>query len=215
MLHEVEEIDPKNGRVLVNCLESKKGWWEPYDHLLIATGALPFCPRVPGSDARGIHGLHSLQSGITVRNVVDTEQPKTAVVIGGGYIGLEMAEALIMRGLDVSLVDRGVQVMNSLDPDMGALVSDALVEAGVRLYREEALEAFEVADGRVKAVVTGKRTLPPTLSSSASACARIRNWRLRQGFLSASAMPSESTTDCRRRSTGSGRQGTASNPITL
>jgi NADPH-dependent 2,4-dienoyl-CoA reductase/sulfur reductase-like enzyme len=160
VLHEVEEIDPKNRRVLVNCLQSKKGWWEPYDHLLIATGALPFCPRVPGSDAPGIYGLHSLQSGITVRNAVDAEQPKTAVVIGGGYIGLEMAEALIMRGLDVSLVDRGVQVMNTLDPDMGSLVSDALVESGVKLYREETLEAFEVADGRVKAVVTNKRTLP-------------------------------------------------------
>ena len=91
---------------------------------------------------------------------MDAEQPKTAVVIGGGYIGLEMAEALIMRGLDVSLVDRGVQVMNTLDPDMGSLVSDALIEAGVKLYREEALEAFEVADGRVKAVVTNKRSLP-------------------------------------------------------
>lgn len=160
MLHEVEEIDPKNRRVLVKCLQSKRGWWEPYDQLLIATGALPFCPRVPGSDAQGIYGLHSLQSGITVRNAVDAKQPKRAVVIGGGYIGLEMAEALVMRGLDVSLVDRGVQVMNTLDPDMGSLVSDALVEAGVNLYREEALEAFEVADGRVKAVVTDKKTLP-------------------------------------------------------
>ena len=160
MLHEVEEIDPKNRRVLVKCLQSKRGWWEPYDQLLIATGALPFCPRVPGSDARGIYGLHSLQSGIMVRDAVDAEQPKTAVVIGGGYIGLEMAEALVMRGLDVFLVDRGVQVMNTLDPDMGSLVSDALVEAGVNLYREETLEAFEVADGRVRAVVTDKRTLP-------------------------------------------------------
>ncbi len=160
MLHEVEEIDPKNRRVLVKCLQSKKGWWEPYDRLLIATGALPFCPEVPGSDADGIYGIHSLQSGITVRNAVDNEKPRTAVVIGGGYIGLEMAEALIMRGLDVSLVDRGVQVMNTLDPDMGSLVSDALVESGVKLYREETLEAFEVADGRVKAVVTNKRTLP-------------------------------------------------------
>jgi len=160
VLHEVEEIDPKNRRVLVKCLQSKRGWWEPYDRLLIATGALPFCPRAPGYEARGIFGLHSLQSGITVRNAVDAEQPKTAVVIGGGYIGLEMAEALVMRGLDVSLVDRGVQVMNTLDPDMGSLVSDALVEAGINLYREEALEAFEVADGRVRAVVTDKRTLP-------------------------------------------------------
>jgi NADPH-dependent 2,4-dienoyl-CoA reductase/sulfur reductase-like enzyme len=163
VLHEVEEIDPKNRRVLVKCLQSRKGWWEPWDQLLIATGALPFCPRVPGSDARGIYGLHSLQSGLAVRDAVDEERPGTAVVVGGGYIGLEMAEALILRGLDVSLVDRGAQVMNTLDPDMGSLVSDALVEVGVHLYREEALEAFEVADGRVKAVVTAKRTLPADL----------------------------------------------------
>ncbi len=160
VLHEVEAIDLKKRRVLVNGLESKRGWWEPFDQLLIATGALPFCPEVPGSDANGIYGIHSLQSGITVRNAVDKKKPRTAVVIGGGYIGLEMAEALVMRGLDVSLVDRGAQVMNTLDPDMGALVSDALVEAGVKLYREEALEAFEVAHGRIKAVVTNKRTLP-------------------------------------------------------
>jgi NADPH-dependent 2,4-dienoyl-CoA reductase/sulfur reductase-like enzyme len=160
VLHEVEEIDLKNRRVRVHSLADRKEWWEPFDQLLIATGALPFCPEVPGSDAEGIYGVHSLQSGIAVRNAVDNEKPRTAVVVGGGYIGLEMAEALIMRGLDVSLVDRGAQVMNTLDPDMGSLVSDALVEAGVNLYREEALEAFEVADGRVKAVVTSKRTLP-------------------------------------------------------
>jgi len=163
VLHEVEEIDPKNRRVLVKSLESKKGWWEPYDRLLIATGAVPFCPKVPGSDAAGIYGLHSLQSGITVREVVDSERPKRAVVVGGGYIGLEMAEALLLRGLEVSLVERGEQVMGTLDPDMGALVSDAVIEVGVRLYRGESLEAFEIGDGRVTAVVTDRRTLPADL----------------------------------------------------
>ena len=86
---------------------------------MLATGAVPFCPGVPGSDARGIYGLHSLQSGIRVRQAIDREEPKRAVVIGGGYIGLEMAEALILRGLDVSLVEQAGQVMNTLDPDMG------------------------------------------------------------------------------------------------
>jgi NADPH-dependent 2,4-dienoyl-CoA reductase/sulfur reductase-like enzyme len=135
-------------------------WWEPFDHLLIATGALPICPEVPGAGSPGIYGIHSLQSGINVRNAVDNEKPKKAVVIGGGYIGLEMAEALVMRGLDVSLVDRGSQVMNTLDPDMGVLVSEALIEVGVKLYREETLLGFDVADGRVRAVSTDRRTLP-------------------------------------------------------
>jgi NADPH-dependent 2,4-dienoyl-CoA reductase/sulfur reductase-like enzyme len=91
---------------------------------------------------------------------VDEEKPKKAVVIGGGYIGLEMAEALIMRGLDVSLVEQAPQVMNTLDPDMGALVSDALVEVGVNLYREETFQAVEVEGGRARAVVTDRRTIP-------------------------------------------------------
>lgn len=160
ILHEVIEIDVKNRRVLVMSIEEKKEWWEAFDHLMIATGAVPICPDVPGSDAVGIYGLHSLQSGIRVRNVVDTEKPKNAVVIGGGYIGLEMAEALIMRGLNVSLVEQANQVMNTLDPDMGALVSDALMLVGVKLFREETFQGIEVFNGRARAVVTNLRTIP-------------------------------------------------------
>jgi NADPH-dependent 2,4-dienoyl-CoA reductase/sulfur reductase-like enzyme len=160
ILHEVIEIDVKNRRVLVMSIEEKKEWWEAFDHLMIATGAVPICPEVPGSDALGIYGLHSLQSGIRVRNVVDTEKPKNAVVIGGGYIGLEMAEALIMRGLNVSLVEQANQVMNTLDPDMGALVSDALMLVGVKLFREETFQGIEVFNGRARAVVTNLRTIP-------------------------------------------------------
>lgn len=158
--HEVIDIDPENRRVLVRSLEQKKEWWEAFDQLMIATGALPFCPAVPGSDAHGIYGLHSLASGIQVRRVVDTEKPKRAVVIGGGYIGLEMAEALVMRGLEVSLVEQADQVMNTLDPDMGALVSEALLNVGVKLYRQETFAGVEASAGRMRAVVTNQRTLP-------------------------------------------------------
>jgi NADPH-dependent 2,4-dienoyl-CoA reductase/sulfur reductase-like enzyme len=160
ILHEVREIDLKSRRVLVLSRSDNREWWEPFDQLLIATGALPFCPDVPGAGSPGIYGLHSLQSGIVVRRVIDTENPKKAVVIGGGYIGLEMAEGLILRGLEVSLVERASQVMGTLDPDMGTIVSDALIRVGVTLFREESLEAFEVSDGRLRAVVTDRRTLP-------------------------------------------------------
>jgi len=160
ILHEVTEIDLERRRLRVRNIGKKTARWEAFDQLLVATGAVPFCPEVPGSDARGIYGLHSLQSGIRVRDVIDRENPKKAVVIGGGYIGLEMAEALIMRGLDVSLVEQATQVMNTLDPDMGALVSDALMRVGVKLFREETFQAIEVASGRVRAVVTDHRTIP-------------------------------------------------------
>ncbi len=138
----------------------KRQWWEPFDQLLIATGALPFCPDVPGAGSEGIYGVHSLQSGVVVRRVIDRESPKKAVVVGGGYIGLEMAEGLLLRGLDVSLVERSSQVMNTLDPDIGTIVSDAVSKVGVTLFREESLRAFEVADGRLRAVVTDRRVLP-------------------------------------------------------
>jgi NADPH-dependent 2,4-dienoyl-CoA reductase/sulfur reductase-like enzyme len=160
VLHEVAEIDVQGQRVHVRKLDEAKEWWESFDQLLIATGALPIRPEVPGVDAQGIYGVNTLQSGIEVRQAVDQQGPKRAVIIGGGYIGLEMAEALVRRGLEVALVERAPQVMVTLDPDMGALVSAALMAVGVALYREESLQGFEAVKGRVQAVVTDKRTLP-------------------------------------------------------
>ena len=82
------------------------------------------------------------------------------MVIGGGYIGLEMAEALVRHGLEVSLISRPPQVMGTLDHDLRALVSQALRDSGVALYLEETLTAFESKGGKVTGVVTDKRTLP-------------------------------------------------------
>jgi len=161
ILHEVTEIDLKGRRLQVRQLDgAKKEWWEPFDQLMIATGALPIKPAVPGADAQGIYGVNTLESGVAVRTVLDQQRPKRGVIVGGGYIGLEMAEALVRRGMEVSLVEQAPQVMNTLDPDMGALVSEALMAVGVQLYREESLQGFEVKNGRVEGVVTDQRTLP-------------------------------------------------------
>jgi len=161
VLHEVTEIDLKGRRLRVHQLDGNtKAWWEPFNQLMIATGALPIKPAVPGADAQGIYGVHTLQSGVEVRTAVDQQKPKRGVIIGGGYIGLEMAEAFVRRDMEVSLVEQAPQVMNTLDPDMGALVSEALMAVGVTLYREESLQGFEVRDGRVQGVVTDHRTLP-------------------------------------------------------
>jgi NADPH-dependent 2,4-dienoyl-CoA reductase/sulfur reductase-like enzyme len=160
VLTEATEVDLEQRRVRVHEGGATRRRWEPFDQLAIATGAVPIWPRVPGADARGIYGLTTLQSGIEVRRAVDEEKPKRAVIVGGGYIGLEMAEALVLRGMDVSLVEKGPQVMNTLDPDMGCLASEALMAVGVNLYRDESLEGFDVRDGRVRAVITDKRSLP-------------------------------------------------------
>lgn len=95
-----------------------------------------------------------------MRQLLDAGEIKRGVVVGGGYIGLEMAEALVRHGLEVSLISRPPQVMGTLDYDMGALVSQALRDVGVSLYLEETLTAFETKDGKVTGVVTDNRTLP-------------------------------------------------------
>lgn len=160
VLHEVTAIDTKARRVEVHRLDADNApWWEPFDQLLIATGAVPICPNVPGAGAEGIFGVHTLQSGIRVRRFIDERRPKRAVIVGGGYIGLEMAEALLLRGIETAVVERAEQLMGTLDPDMGSLVSQALRNQGAALYLEESLEGFETAGGSVAAVVTDKRRL--------------------------------------------------------
>jgi NADPH-dependent 2,4-dienoyl-CoA reductase/sulfur reductase-like enzyme len=158
--HEVEEIDLAQRRVRVKRLEDGAVLWESFDLLVIATGAIPIRPNLPGSDARGVYGLAVLEDGIRVRRALEQDQPARALVVGGGYIGLEMAEALVMRGLDVSLVERASAVMNTLDSDMGDLVSQAVRDVGVTLYLGESVEGFENRDGRIIGVETDRRMLP-------------------------------------------------------
>jgi NADPH-dependent 2,4-dienoyl-CoA reductase/sulfur reductase-like enzyme len=161
--HEVVAIDLNRRRVRVRDLadEGAAERDEPFDQLVVATGAVPSRPHVPGGDAEGILGVQTLADGVTARRAVDERAPRRAVVVGGGYVGLEMAEALVRRGLEVALVDRTEQPMaGTLDLDMGALVADALRSVGVTLYLGEAVDGFDVKDGSVHAVHTANRSLP-------------------------------------------------------
>lgn len=131
-----------------------------FDQLMIATGGKPLRPELENDDANGIFGVQVLADGFAVDRFLKEEHPKKAVIVGTGYIGLEMAEALSTRGLDVATVDRRAQPMGGLDPDMGTLVADALRDVGTEVFLEEAVTGFEVKKGRVTAVVTDQRTLP-------------------------------------------------------
>jgi pyruvate/2-oxoglutarate dehydrogenase complex dihydrolipoamide dehydrogenase (E3) component len=115
---------------------------------VIATGTRPAIPPIPGIDAKGIYELNTLQSGIEVRRAVDEKNPRQIVIIGGGYIGLEMAENFIHRGIGVTIVEKTPQVMNTLDPDMAALLIKPLEEAGVKLYLNESLKLSKSPPGR-------------------------------------------------------------------
>lgn len=160
--HEAMEIDLGARRVRVRDVESGREFEEPWDQLVVATGAEPLRPPIPGIEHAGIHGVQTLEDGLAVGRALE-ESPRTAVVVGGGYIGLEMAEAMVMRGLQVTLVEQAPQPMQRLDPDMGALVADALREVGVDLRLNEPVEAFEASGGKVTAVRTAEGPIPADL----------------------------------------------------
>jgi NADPH-dependent 2,4-dienoyl-CoA reductase/sulfur reductase-like enzyme len=163
--HEVVAIDVNKRRVRVRDLAGEGSERdEPFDQLVVAAGAVPSRPDVPGVDAEGIFGVQTLADGVTVRRAVDEGEPRRAVVVGGGYVGLEMAEALVRRGLEVALVDQTEQPMAStLDLDMGELVADAVRAVGVSLHLGEAVDGFEAENGSVRAVHTASRSLPADL----------------------------------------------------
>lgn len=162
-MHRVLQVDTVGKRIKVLNKEAGTTFWETYDQLLIATGGHAYCPDMEGHDADGVFGISTLKSGIKLEKYIEDRKPKTAVIIGGGYIGLEMAEALLIRGLEVTLLNRGKQVMNTLDPDMGAMVSEAIRNLGVTLYLEETLKGFKTKNGAIKAVVTDKREIAADL----------------------------------------------------
>ncbi|MER5650484.1 FAD-dependent oxidoreductase [Streptosporangium sp. NPDC002524] len=159
---EVVEIDLDRRAVAVRDGRGGNPSWEPFDQLVVATGAVPGRPDLPGADAEGVYGVQTLDDGVALLRALE-DKPRRAVVVGGGYIGLEMAEALVRRGLEVSLVDAAEQPMSTLDPDMGALVADALRDLGVEVHLGERMEGFEETDGRVSAVRTENLTLPADL----------------------------------------------------
>lgn len=158
--HEVTEIDLGRRAVKVCVQGSGSEGWEPFDQLMIATGGTPLKPSLEGVDARGIFGVQTLGHGHAIRAFIAEERPSRAVVVGAGYIGIEMAEALRKRGLDVTVVELAPQPMSTLDPDMGELVAEAMRDEEIALYTGEKVTGFDVADGKVKEVVTGHRRLP-------------------------------------------------------
>ena len=160
MRHEVTALDVDRRQVTVHDVERATSYTLDFDELVIATGAVPMRPDLPGADADGIFGVQTLDDGGAVIEALDRDRPRTAVVVGAGYIGIEMAEALVRRGLSVTVVDRGEEPMNTLDPDMGRLVHEAMEGMGIDVRTECDVERFVVDAGRVQGVVVDGETIP-------------------------------------------------------
>jgi NADPH-dependent 2,4-dienoyl-CoA reductase/sulfur reductase-like enzyme len=119
-------------------------------------------PPLPGVDAEGIFGVQTLDDGAAVLSDLEKRKPEKAVVVGGGYIGVEMAEAFARDGLDVTVVDRASQRMTTLDPDMGEMVHQAMEDdLGIDVHTDTPVTGFETdGAGRVRAVVTADGIVP-------------------------------------------------------
>src|SRR6202453_5473813 len=143
MRTEVEKIDLAAGRVLAHNLAAGRSSWEGFDSLVIATGAVPVRPPLSGADAAGVFGLQTLDDGAALLADLDRVPPRRAVVVGGGYIGIEMAEALVRRGVAVTVADQAAEPMATLDPDMGAIVHRTMEDLGIEVLTGTTVTGFE------------------------------------------------------------------------
>ena len=160
--HEVVGIDLDKREVVAHDRESGADVREGFDELMYATGAVPVTPEWAQVPGEGVFGVQTLDDGDAIHAWLDRRPaPRRAIVIGGGYIGVEMAEAMVRRGLEVTLLEKSSQPMRAtVDPDMGALVHAAIEDLGIDVRTDSHVEAVETADGRVRAVVTPDGPLP-------------------------------------------------------
>lgn len=144
---EVLKINPGEKTLEVYDRANDKHYTESYDKLLLSTGSRPFVPPVPGTDNANVFQLWTVPDVDRIVAFIDQKQPKHAVVVGGGFIGLEMAENLVERGLRVTVVEMAEHVLPPLDGDMAKMVENHMVEKGITLKLGKAFAGMS-EDGR-------------------------------------------------------------------
>ena len=157
--HEATAIDPARKVVTVRDLEKDETYEESYDKLILAPGAKPTRPAFEGVESERVFTLRTVEDTFRLRRFVEREQPKTAILAGGGYIGLEMAENLAEMGVAVTIVQRPKQLLATFDADMAAFVHAKLRKHGVTLRLGETVEGFREENGGVTTLLKDKEPL--------------------------------------------------------
>lgn len=161
--NEVTSIDKENKKITVRRLDSGETYEETYDNLVISTGSSPVRPPIPGIGSSRIQTLWTVPDTDRIRALIKENKIKTAAVIGGGFIGLEMAENLRHAGLSVSLIEMLDQVMTPVDYEMAQLLHENILQNGVDLHLGDGVAGFEDQDGSVAITLKSGKTLSAEL----------------------------------------------------
>ena len=138
--HRVVKIDPDKKFITVKALKETTEFEVEYDALVIATGARPVVPPIPGRELPGVYQLRTIPDTLAIREKVDSGTVKRAVVVGGGYIGLEMVESFTARGIQVTIIERLPQLAPPYDEDVAKHIKNELTKHGVDVRLNESVE---------------------------------------------------------------------------
>ncbi|MCP4270163.1 MAG: FAD-dependent oxidoreductase [Candidatus Brocadiaceae bacterium] len=159
--HRAESVDPETKKVTITNLKTDQSLNVIYDKLVLAVGSTPNIPQFKGVEYGNIYTLHNIPSAIQIKSLIQQEGVKNALIVGGGFIALEMAESLITHGINTRLIIRRDQILSNFDKDLALLVQNYIKTKGVLVLEEDEVKEFEAdANGNVAGVITKKQTVP-------------------------------------------------------
>ncbi len=153
------DIKADSKLIMLEDLTTNRYFEEEYDRLIIASGARPVFPPLEGIHLKGIFTLRNIQDSDAIKNFLREYQPSKAVIVGAGYIGLEMIENLLVHGCQVSVIEKAPHILPSMDSDIADVVSNYLNSRGIEVRTGEPVTAFKGTD-TVKEVMVGRNSLP-------------------------------------------------------
>lgn len=157
--HEVTALHPEKHTVSVKNLKTGEEFEESYDKLILSPGAKPTQPPVPGTDLEKLFTLRTVEDTLRIKRYINRNHPKSAILAGGGFIGLEVAENLRELGMDVTIVQRPKQLMKPFDSDMAAFIHNEMRKHGVKLALGHTVEGFEETEDGVQVLLKDEAPL--------------------------------------------------------
>ena len=157
--HEVTALHPEKHTVSVKNLKTGEEFEESYDKLILSPGAKPTQPPVPGTDLKNLFTLRTVEDTLSIKRYINRNHPKSAILAGGGFIGLEVAENLRELGMDVTIVQRPKQLMKPFDSDMASFIHNEMRKHGVKLTLGHTVEGFEETEDGVQVLLKDEEPL--------------------------------------------------------